>query len=298
MAHCLHKYGILVFKDPRAPESENEEYIDLMENYFEQVAEKFRSGEQVPDAKPEYFFQVGVTPEKIERARNHFERVKHLPEEDKPQSPFPPTEDMKWRFMWKIGKRPEGSQDDFPQVMPEGLNSTEWEGKMNSWGGRLLDAGVVAAEMAAIGMGLKEDTFTKRMQGGAHLLAPTGSDLVRNDVGTTLAGFHYDIAFLTIHGKSRYPGLYVWLRNWKKVAVKIPKGCLLLQAGSTFEHITGGYVLAGYHEVIYTDETKRAMERAKEEAGRVLWRVSSTLFSHMRYDTDISPLPELRHLIG
>lgn len=115
--------------------------------------------------------------------------------------------------------------------------------------------------MAALGMGLEEDTFSKRMEGGAHLLAPTGSDLVRHDIGTTLAGFHYDIAFMTIHGKSRYPGLYIWLRNWKKVAVRVPKGCLLIQAGSTFEHITGGYILGGYHEVIYSEQTKAAVER-------------------------------------
>lgn len=82
--------------------------------------------------------------------------------------------------------------------------------------------------MAAYGMGLELNTFSKRMVGGAHLLAPTGSDLVRHDVGTTLAGFHYDIALLTAHGKSRYPGLYIWLRDWTKVPVKIPKGCLLI----------------------------------------------------------------------
>lgn len=174
---------------------------------------------------------------------------------------------------------------------------------MNGWGAKLLQAGTTAAEMAALGMGLEQDTFTKRMQGGAHLLAPTGSDLIRNDVGTTLAGFHYDIAFLTVHGKSRYPGLYVWLRNWKKVAVKIPKGCLLLQAGSSFEHITGGYVLSGYHEVMYTEDTKRALENVKEEVRqdpskeRILWRVSSTLFSHFRGETDISPMRELSHLM-
>lgn len=119
--------------------------------------------------------------------------------------------------------------------------------------------------MAAFGLGLEQDTFTKRMEGGAHLLAPTGSDLERYDINTTLAGFHYDIAFLTVHGKSRYPGLYVWLRDWKKIAVKIPKGCLFLQAGSSFEHITGGHILGGYHEVIYSEETKKAVERVKEE---------------------------------
>lgn len=87
------------------------------------------------------------------------------------------------------------------------------------------------------------------------MLAPTGSDLERNPKGSILAGFHYDISFLTIHGKSRYPGLCVWLRNNQKLAVKIPDGCLLLQSGITFEHMTGGYVHAGFHEVVVTENT-------------------------------------------
>ena len=124
-------------------------------------------------------------------------------------------------------------------------------------------------------------------------MAPTGSDLEKNDVGAIFAGFHYDIAFLTIHGKSRYPGLYVWLRNNQKLQVKVPNGCLLLQAGKTFEHISGGYVLAGYHEVVYTDKTKESFHVAKE-AGKPTWRVSSTMFTHFRYNVDCSPMPELK----
>jgi hypothetical protein len=171
---------------------------------------------------------------------------------------------------------------------------------MNKWGNMMVEACFTAGQMAAIGMGLPADSFTSRMKQGPHLLSPTGSDLQRYDVGTTFAGFHYDLNFLTIHGKSRFPGLFVWLRNMKKVAVKIPAGCLLLQAGSMFEHITGGYVLSGYHEVIYTEGTKAALERAKQEnlegGDRILWRVSSTLFSHLRYDVDLSPMPEMRHM--
>jgi len=34
-----------------------------------------------------------------------------------------------------------------------------------------------------------------------------------NTAGTVLAGYHYDFNLLTIHGKSRYPGLSVWLRD-------------------------------------------------------------------------------------
>lgn len=67
---------------------------------------------------------------------------------------------------------------------------------------------------------------------GPHLLAPTGSDLSRyGQEGTVFAGYHYDLNFLTIHGKSRFPGLYIWLRNGQKVEVKVPVGCLLIQTG-------------------------------------------------------------------
>ena len=48
-----------------------------------------------------------------------------------------------------------------------------------------------------------------------------------------------------------------------KIPVKIPEGCLLVQSGTTFEHITGGYVMAGYHEVIYTEATKETVEKKK-----------------------------------
>lgn len=61
-----------------------------------------------------------------------------------------------------------------------------------------------------------------------------------------------------------------------------------------FEHITGGYVLAGYHEVMYTDATKASMEVARQDPTRILWRVSSTLFSHLRYNVDISPMEEMK----
>ena len=54
-------------------------------------------------------------------------------------------------------------------------------------------------------------------------------------------------------------------RDMKKKAVKMPQGCLLVQAGQNFEHITGGYVLAGYHEVIYTEATKEAFNKRAEE---------------------------------
>lgn len=34
-----------------------------------------------------------------------------------------------------------------------------------------------------------------------------------------------------------------------QVQVRVPNGCLLVQAGKQMEYLTGGRVLAGFHEV-------------------------------------------------
>jgi isopenicillin N synthase-like dioxygenase len=73
------------------------------------------------------------------------------------------------------------------------------------------------------------------------------NDLRRTKLGEPFVGFHYDFTFITAHGKSRFPGLYIWLADGEKLKVSIPKGHLLLQAGSQLEMMTGGYILSGYH---------------------------------------------------
>ena len=92
-----------------------------------------------------------------------------------------------------------------------------------------------------------------------HLLAPTASDLVKyNEKDTILAGFHTDLNFLTIHGRSRYPGLHIWARNTgKRLLVQFPPTgrYLLVQAGKQLEHLTGGLIKAGYHEVVVNEST-------------------------------------------
>ena len=58
--------------------------------------------------------------------------------------------------------------------------------------------------------------------------------------------------------------------------------------------------MAGYHEVVYNDKTKLVVDKKIEEnkngANNILWRISSTLFSHLRYNVDLSPIEELKHL--
>jgi hypothetical protein len=183
----------------------------------------------------------------------------------------------------------------YPQVYPKDF--PQWESVMNTWGYKMLGATEVASKMIALGFGLEENTFYDRMKNAGHLLAPTGSDLNRFDINTVFAGVHYDLNFLTIHGKSNYGGLYVWLRNGQKKRVRIPDGCLLIQAGAQLEYLTGGECLAGYHEVIYTKDVRDHVEKIKKdnetktpEEQKILWRVSSTLFSQIRQNTILEPL--------
>lgn len=243
------------------------------------------------DARPEHHYQVGVTPELIEKARNHCKIMGVYDGDNKPLSPCPPEKDTKWRFFWRIGPRPESSK--FPSLNMEPVippEIPEWKDVMDSWGQHMLDALFSFAEMAAIGFNLPANSFTDLMRFGPHLLAPTGTDLNKYGTKNTIvAGFHYDLNFLTIHGKSRFPGLYVWTRNGQKKQVSVPDNCLLIQAGKQIEYLTGGHVLAGFHEVVVNDNTIAVINKKRSE-NKSLWRVSSTLFSNIQSDAILEPI--------
>lgn len=285
VAHCFREYGICVLKDPRVSEADNQKFLNMMEKYFE-------LSDGVRDARPEYAYQVGVTSENIEKPRDHSFLYSQYGPDDQPVSPLTPQADPKWRFFWRTGPLP--PKTDFPiqnmdAVIPPEF--PEWKEIMDMWGGKMTDALFTLAEMAAVGFDMPDpNSFTNRMQYGPHLLAPTGSNYNKyNKVGTVLAGFHYDLNFMTIHGKCRYPGLYVWTRAGTKASVAVPEGCLLVQAGKQFELMTGGYIQAGYHEVVITDATAKVIEDRKAK-GESLWRVSSTCFGHIASDQYLEPL--------
>jgi isopenicillin N synthase-like dioxygenase len=246
IANALHHYGVVICRDPRVSAQDNDRYLDMMERYF-------ALSDGVRDARPEYSYQVGVTPSGKERPRNHCARMGTLGPGDKPLSPCPPELDPKWRFFWRIGPLPP-FKTRFPALNMDPVIPPEiprWRDVMDTWGSKMLACLNTAAEMAAVGFALPPDAFTRRMQYGPHLLAPTGSDFaVFHQEGTVLAGYHYDLNFLTIHGKSRYPGLYIWTRSGRRRAVAVPDGCLLIQAGKQLEYLTAGHVLAGFHEVV------------------------------------------------
>jgi isopenicillin N synthase-like dioxygenase len=282
----FHQFGFIVVKDPRVPHKHNDTFIDLMERYYGQD-EEIKS----KDVRKHLHYQVGITPTRTERAREHCTTIEKLGEGEKPLTLCPPDLDNKLRFFWRMGDIP--PQTEFKQLNAEPVIPAafpEWKDVLNTWGGLILGTVYTVSEMAAQGWGMKIDTFTSLLKFGPHLLAPTGSDFGRfGKLGTILANFHYDLNFITIHGRSRFPGLFVWTRSGKKIPVKVPEDCLLLQAGKQFEYLTGGYVLAGFHEVVVTEKTVEAIEAARA-AGRSLWRVSSTLFSHTASDNTLEPI--------
>lgn len=285
VAECLKEYGVLIVRDPRASEKDNNTFLDMMEKYFEQT-------DFVQDARPKYSFQVGVTPELTERPKNHCSRVETtLDPAHFPITICPPELDKKSRFFWRVGPRPKDTK--FQELNAEPVvpaDFPQWETIMDMWGSKMLEAVHQVVEMAAKGLGLQPDVFQKLLQNGPHLLAPTGSNFnVHNKLNDVLAGYHYDLNLLTIHGKSRFPGLYIWLRDGRKIRVKVPDGCLLVQAGKQMEYLTGGSILAGFHEVVVSKETLDAIEMSKQQQ-KSLWRVSSTLFSHTSSDQVLEPI--------
>ncbi|GJQ15472.1 hypothetical protein GpartN1_g7263.t1 [Galdieria partita] len=287
LQESLHRYGAVAIRDPRVQEEDSEKFIELLEQYFEQPTLV-----KLKDCRPDISYQVGVTPELTEWPRDNSKYAEKLSEQNKP-TPFDGP-DKKWRFQWRIGARREYTK--FPELLAEPVipeNFPQWRQVMDSWGQKLLDSVFTVSEMLSIGLGLQSSTLPNLIRFGTHLLSPTGSDLnlYGTKPGTVLAGFHYDISFLTIHGRSRFPGLYLWTSEGERIPCKIPKGCLLVQAGAQLDYLTGGYIKKGYHEVIVSKETCRVVEE-KKSRHESLWRVSSTMFTHVEPDKMLYPLLE------
>jgi isopenicillin N synthase-like dioxygenase len=295
VVESLHNTGCLIVRDPIVTEEDNNRFLDLMESYFEQ-----ESDIKLRDARPELGYQVGVTPEGKEVAKcaksiHCKESIKNQSEENKAQMPEGP--DPKWRYFWRIGeplRDTEWSKLNSDNVIPDNFKD-DWESTMNTWGEKMLKVVEKVTKLIELGIeGIENNELSNLLKGGAHLLAPTGTDISRyNKVDTIYAGYHYDISFLTIHGKSRYPGLNIWTSEGVKKEVKVPDGCLILQVGKQLEWVTGGYFKAGFHEVICKESTVKKLSENKSQ-----WRVSSTLFAHVNSEYYLEPLKPFRNEIS
>jgi isopenicillin N synthase-like dioxygenase len=301
-ADALITYGALVLHDSRVSEQDNDTFLDLLEDYFAQPEADLRK-----DERPELAYQIGVTLENTEKPKCAVDEpclhvIERLAPSERPLDISAHSPDPKCRFFWRMVEPPP-YKTQFPtlgadNITPDAPHIRErWGPAMNQWGTSMKNAVEGLTQMAAVGLGLEADTFKDAGRYGSHLLAPTASDLAKyGQEGTILAGFHTDLNFLTIHGRSRYPGLHIWARNTgKRIPVKIPPGnYLLVQAGKQLEHATGGLVKAGYHEVVVNDRTVRVIEdRRARLPERPLVRISSTFFWHLSSDHDLAPIPAL-----
>eukprot|EP00456_Euglypha_rotunda_P094047 TRINITY_DN9956_c0_g1_i9.p1 TRINITY_DN9956_c0_g1~~TRINITY_DN9956_c0_g1_i9.p1 ORF type:complete len:151 (+),score=26.12 TRINITY_DN9956_c0_g1_i9:23-475(+) len=85
VAQLLHKYGILIIRDPRVHQRDNDIFLDTMEKYYERSDE-----DKAPDVRKELFYQIGLTPAGIEQARNNCNITSKLDKAEKPDTICPP----------------------------------------------------------------------------------------------------------------------------------------------------------------------------------------------------------------
>ncbi|KAF8713573.1 Clavaminate synthase, partial [Rhizoctonia solani] len=268
-AEALVTFGALIVHDTRITEEHNETFLSLLEDYFAQSTEILQQ-----DERPHFGYQVGVTLENTEKPKCAVDEpclriIERLAPSERPLDIRGHHPDPKCRFFWKMQTPPPYPTAfpslNMPNVIPARFADT-WESTLEAWGLKMKEAVEGVARMTATGLGLEREAFT--------------------DAGK----------YGTIHGRSRYPGLHVWARNTgRRIPVKVPAGrYLLVQAGKQLEHLTGGLVKAGYHEVVVNDGTLGAMERMKtQNPTRPLIRISSTFFWHLSSDFDLKPIPQL-----
>ncbi|THV07533.1 Clavaminate synthase-like protein [Dendrothele bispora CBS 962.96] len=304
-ADALIIYGALILHDSRVSEKDNSTFLDLLEDYFAQPEAELKK-----DERPEVSYQVGVTLENTEKPKCAVDEpclrvIELLDPAERPLDISAHSPDPKCRFFYKMSEPlPYYYKTAFPglnapNVIPQAEGIKErWTPIMESWGKSMKQAVTDLAEMTSMGLGLPAYRFPEAGRYGPHILAPTASNLAKHgQKDTILAGFHTDLNFLTIHGRSRYPGLNIWARNTgKRLAVKIPEGnYLLVQAGKQLEHISGGLIKAGFHEVVVNDETVAVIEKRKaENPDRPLIHISSTFFWHLNSDDQLAPIKSLQ----
>ncbi|BGP54124.1 hypothetical protein JCM8202v2_001698 [Rhodotorula sphaerocarpa] len=270
-AEALIEYGALIVRDSRVSEDANDDFLDTMEDYFAQEAEALEE-----DLRPEVHYQVGVTLENTEKPKCHSNEacqavIAALDPEERPLDLQGGHADPKCRFFYRMGRSP--PKTAFPalrmdNVIPRAFAAT-WQQSMETWGTQIQRAVEGVSEMLAEGLGLERETFLEAGRFGSHLLAPTATDLRKyGKEGSNLN-------FLTIHGRSRFPGLHIWARNsGKRISVKLPPGCLLVQAGKQLE---------------IPRSPLQSRLASPSTASRPQIRISSTFFHHLSSDEVLSP---------
>lgn len=224
----------------------------------------------------------------------HMPFTAHLPRQPDGQN----LPDLKERLFLRVREkgRPKDGETAWPQYnrsryVPPGLGHLEEGADLLMVA--LLRIGLSLARMLALGYGLPEDTFTRLMEKAPHLLAPTGANMTRYAHGTVLALAHYDFnGPFTLHLQSNCPGLIAWTADGIPFLVRVPEGCVLVQAGRGLEWMTGGCIMAGFHEVVRLPAADEFVRQRCLGAGRPGIRTTTTLFAHCASDQPLAVLPK------
>jgi hypothetical protein len=127
---------------------------------------------------------------------------------------------------------------------------------------------------------LQAGTLVGAIEKGPHQLIPAGLDLTSYEIGAIFAYYHYDFNFLTAHTRGRFSGFLAWDRQGRRMTIDVPPNCIALQVGKMLEQLTGGLMLAGFHELVYTEAVGEEVAHAVQVASS-LRRVTVDLFVYL-----------------
>jgi hypothetical protein len=144
-AEALITYGALLLHDSRVSEEDNDTFLDLLEDYFNQGEAALKQ-----DERPELSYQVGVTLENTEKPKCAVDEpclrvIERLAPEERPLDISAHSPDPKCRFFWKMTETPPYKTQypglNAPNVVPQADNLRErWPAVMEKWGKYMKDA--------------------------------------------------------------------------------------------------------------------------------------------------------------
>ncbi len=297
VAEDLEQRGLTLVRDPRVQDTIRVAFLAMMDRFWKLPEEK-----KLEYVRTETMHQMGYTPPRTERpgrTQERIEIVNKMTPWNKPYSNMDPRTpnlgDSKVRWFHAPVYRESSPQyacfNRMDNRAPVGFS--QWLTLSDLWGQVLHGTAMTILRMAAIGWGSEDpQLFTRMLDLGPHLLAPTGSDLIKHGTPKeVLAGFHNDTGCLTVHGRATHPGLRAWTRDLSVFDVKVPEGCVLAQAGRQFEWLTGGRALRGFHEVVVADQKELLDEIADaKRVGRPLFRTATPMFLHVQSDKTVEPI--------
>jgi isopenicillin N synthase-like dioxygenase len=78
VASTLRTFGLVIIRDPRVNQQENDRFLDLMERYFAKRSQQYREGSNRIDFSPESNYQVGIMHEYQEKFQSYQEEKLRL----------------------------------------------------------------------------------------------------------------------------------------------------------------------------------------------------------------------------